>query len=395
MRPLKSYFFCFFIIFSACLILTTTAFKVSVDNDHGVPVVPKREDFQATVDGKKVDLFKLTNKNAAVYITNFGGRVVSIIVPDKNGRLTDVVLGHDFLEDYRKPSDPVFGALIGRFANRIAGASFRIDEHTYEVTKNNTPNSIHGGNKGFHNRVWDAKQINEKKLELTYLSEDGEEGFPGNLTVKVTYTLNAGNSLQVDYTAITDKATVINLTNHTYFNLNGEGDPAVTDHFLQLNAAKFTPVDQHLIPTGELQDVAGTPFDFRKGNLIGARINEDHAQMKLGSGYDHNFVINKRLGKLGLAAKVISAKTGIKLEVLTTEPGVQLYTANHMNPNLKDGKGKKGYNSRSAFCLETQHFPDSPNKPDFPSVILRPGKTFKSTTIFRFSTATDSEIPKN
>ena len=348
-------------------------------------VIPDSTNFIQEINGKKVGLFVIKNrKKAQVAITNYGGRVVSLIVPASDGTLTDVVLGYDKLELYRKQGEPYFGALIGRYGNRIANAQFMLDGKTYKLYAHNGSNSLHGGPKGFHAVVWDAKQVDENSLELSYVSKDGEEGFPGNLSIKVTYTLTDRNELKIDYFAFTDKATVVNLTNHSYFNLNGEGE--ILDHEMMLNADKITPVGVTLIPTGKYMDVAGTPFDFRKAATIGNRINALHEQINNGKGYDHNFVLNKRGKELSLAAKVIGPKTGIVMDVLTTEPGVQFYSGNFLNGRDKDGKGGHVYPYRSAFCLETQHFPDSPNQPSFPSTILRPGETYKTSTIYRFST---------
>ncbi|MGV8878350.1 MAG: aldose epimerase family protein [Sphingobacteriaceae bacterium] len=369
-------------LLGACNSLKTTNTAITAVADSS----PHRKDFQASLQGKPVDLYTLRNKNGVLAsITNYGGRLVSLMVPDKNGQFTDVVLGHDHLADYQKPTDPVFGALVGRYANRIGKGQFAIDGKTYQLDLNNGPNSLHGGKTGYHARVWDAKKLDDQTLELTYFSRDGEEGFPGNLTVKVIYTLTASNALKMDYTASTDQATVVNFTNHSYFNLNGEENGTVMDHLLTLNADRFTPVDASLIPTGILQEVKGSPFDFRKPQAIGSRLNSDHPQMAIAHGYDHNFVLNKKGAELSLAATVYSPQTGIQLEVLTTEPGVQFYTPNFSDSAPHDGKGGKAYTGRGAFCLETQHFPDSPNRADFPSVVLKPGEKFKSTTIFKFS----------
>lgn len=369
-------------LLGACSSLKTTNMAKTAVADSS----PRKKNFQTSMQGKPVDLYTLRNRNGVqANITNYGGRVVSLLVPDNNGQLTDVVLGHDQLADYQKPTDPVFGALIGRYANRIANGKFSLNGKTYELDRNNGQNSLHGGRTGFHTRVWDAKRVNDHTLELTYFSKDGEEGFPGNLTVQVTYTLTADHALKIDYVASTDQATVVNFTNHTYFNLNGEGKGAINNHILTLNADRFTPVDGSLIPTGELKDVSGTPFDFRKPVTIGSRLEMQDDQMKLANGYDHNFVLNKKNDALSVAATVVSPQTGIKLDVLTTEPGVQFYTPKFGDNALHDGKGGKAYVGRGAFCLETQHFPDSPNKADFPTVVLQPGSKFKSTTIFKFS----------
>ena len=344
-----------------------------------------------TPDGEQVDLYTLTNKNGVeAAITTYGGAVVSLKVPDRNGKLGDVVLGFDSIDGYVEGKS-YFGAIVGRYGNRIGHAQFTLDGKTYTLAKNNGENSLHGGTKGFNKVVWKAREIPAKDgqaLELTYLSKDGEEGFPGNLKVRVVYTLTDSNELKIEYSATTDKKTVVNLTNHSYFNLAGVG-PGMGDilgHALMIEADKFTPVDSGLIPTGELRDVAGTPFDFRQPTAIGARINSDDEQIKLGGGYDHNFVLRRKPGDpISLAARAEEPKTGRVMEVWTTEPGVQFYTGNFLDGSAH-GKGGVAYTKRSAFCLETQHFPDSPNQPKFPSVVLNPGERYHTTTIYKFST---------
>ena len=352
------------------------------------PGSTKKTSFGKTPDGEAVDLYTLTNKNGAeVQITNYGGSVVSIKVPDREGKLGDVVLGFDSVDGYVSNTS-YLGALIGRYGNRIGHAQFKLDGKTYTLAKNNGENTLHGGTKGFNKMVWTAKEISAKDgqaLELTYLSKDGEEGFPGNLHVRVIYTLEDSNALKIDYSATTDKNTVINLTNHSYFNLAGPGSGDILGDILMINADKFTPVDSGLIPTGELRDVAGTPFDFRKPTAIGARINADNEQIKLAGGYDHNFVLRRKPGDpISLAARVVDPKTGRVLEVWTNQPGVQFYTGNFLDGSLH-GKGGT-YNKHGALCLETQHFPDSPNKPEFPSTELKPGERYHTTTIYKFST---------
>lgn len=374
--------------FSAC---DTSQKQASTDSDSTSTdstsnMIPSKANYQDTIDGKSTDLFVLKNsKNMQVAITNFGGRVVSIIVPDKDGKMTDVALGYEKLSGYQKPNDPYFGAIIGRYGNRIGDAQFKIDGATYKLAANNGPASLHGGPTGFHVRVWDAKLINDYTLELTYVSKDGEEGFPGNLTSKVVYTITDDNAIKIDYTATTDKTTVVNLTNHTYFNLNGEGTGDINDHILKINASKFTPVDKALIPTGELKDVAGTPFDFSKPTAIGDRVEADDAQLKLGKGYDHNFVLTNSDTTMKQAATITGPKTGISMEVLTTEPGIQFYGGNFMEGKENDGKAGKAYPFRNGFCLETQHFPDTPNKVSFPTTTLKPGQTYKTSTIYKFT----------
>jgi len=351
------------------------------------PGSTKKSSFGKTPDGEAVDLYTLTNKNGAeVEITNYGGSVVSLKVADRDGKLGDVVLGFDSVDGYVNNTSYI-GALIGRYGNRIGHAQFKLDGKTYTLAKNNGENTLHGGTKGFNKALWTAKEIPAKDgqaLELTYLSKDGEEGFPGNLHVRVVYTLTDSNALRIEYSATTDKDTVVNLTNHSYFNLAGPGSGDILGHVLTVNSDKFTPVDSGLIPTGELRNVGGTPFDFRKPTAMGARINSDDEQIKLGGGYDHNFVLNRKAGDpISLAARVEEPKTGRVMEVWTTEPGVQFYTGNFLDGSLR-GKGVS-YIKRSAFCLETQHFPDSPNKPEFPSTELKPGQRYHTTTIYKFS----------
>lgn len=349
----------------------------------------KRSAFGKMADGQTVDLFTLTNTHGMeVKITSYGGRIVSILVPDRHGKMADVVLGYDHLDGYLAKNDPFFGTLVGRYANRIANARFALNGVVYKLEPNDGTNSLHGGSQGFDKKVWKAREIaaTDPALELTYLSKDGEEGYPGDLSVKVVYTLTADNGLRIDYTATTDKETALNLTNHSYFNLAGQGNGDILNHLLLLNADKFTPVDAKLIPTGELRSVAGTPFDFRRPTAIGARIDADNEQLKFGKGYDHNFVINRDGHSMALAARVTDPESGRVLEVLTTQPGVQLYTGNHLDGTVR-GKGGKVYGPRSAFCLETQHFPDSPNQPGFPTTVLKPGQTYRQSTIFKFSVA--------
>jgi aldose 1-epimerase len=342
--------------------------------------------FNTVVDGKQVGIYTLKNRSGLkAMITNFGGRIVSLEVPDKTGKLTDVVLGYQQLSGYQKRGEPFFGALIGRYGNRIAKGRFTLDGKTYQLTLNNGQNTLHGGPTGFHNRVWDARQTAQNTLELAYLSKDMEEGFPGNLSVKVVYTLTNNNELKIEYSAATDKATVLNLTNHSYFNLNGEATGAITDHILEINAGRFTPADASLIPTGELLAVAGTPFDFRKPRAIGSGIDDADPQVKMSGGYDHNFVLDKKGKGLQQAATVTGPVTGIVMTVSTTEPALQFYSGNGISGRIKDGKGGAGYSRRSGFTMETQHFPDSPNQPSFPSTVLRPGKKYNSVTIYKFS----------
>jgi len=346
-----------------------------------------KEPFGTTPDGLSVDIYTLRNAaGCEVRITNYGGRVVSLKVPDRQGRLGDVVLGFDNLADYLK-ENPYFGALIGRFGNRIANGRFTLDGKIYTLATNNGPNHLHGGIKGFDKVVWKAqgfvRDSHEPVVALQYTSPNGEEGYPGTLDVLAVYTLTNDNALRIEFGATTtSRDTIINLTHHSYFNLAGQGD--VLGHDVMINAEQFTPVDANLIPTGELRSVEGTPFDFRTPTAIGARINQDDEQLKFANGYDHNWVINKAPGELGLMARVYEPTSGRILEVLSTQPGLQFYTGNFLDGTLK-GKGGSVYQFRSGFCMEPQHYPDSPNKPNFPSVVLKPGDTYKSTIIYRFS----------
>jgi len=339
------------------------------------------------VHGQEWSLYTLKNRRGMeVKIINFGGTVTSIKVPDRSGKFADVVLGFNNIDDYLKPH-PSFGTAVGRFANRIAKGRFSLNGVEYKLAINNGENHLHGGIKGFDDVLWTGEEVNSPAgpaVRLTYLSKDGEEGYPGNLHVTMVYTLTNQNELRIDYTATTDKDTVINLTHHSYFNLAGEGNGDILNHRLKLNAASFTPTDAGSIPTGELRSVRGTPFDFLTPRAIGQRIDQDDEQLKFGNGYDHNFVINGRMGTLRQAAIVTEPGSGRVMEVWTTEPGVQLYTGNFLDGSFV-GKSGKSYQRRSGFCLETQHYPDSPNKPNFPTTTLKKGATFKSTTIYRFS----------
>ncbi len=345
---------------------------------------PDASGFRDTIDGKITNLYTLRNANGMIAtITNYGGRVVSLLVPDKNGKMTDVVVGFKSVKDYVNSTEPYFGATIGRYGNRIAKGKFKLDGKEYTLFTNNGPNTLHGGKKGFQAVVWDAKQLSDSTLELSYISKDMEEGFPGNLNVKVTVGLTSSNEITFDYEATTDKKTVVNLTNHAFFNLNGEGSGAVNDHILQINADKYTPVDSTLIPLGKNEPVAGTPFDFRKPIAIGARINAKDEQLKNGMGYDHNFVLNHSDSTIPYAATATGTRTGIVMKVYTQEPGLQFYSGNFMK-SKNTFKGGARDNFRNAFCLETQHFPDSPNQPSFPSTVLEPGKTYKTRSVYKF-----------
>jgi aldose 1-epimerase len=339
-------------------------------------------------DFDEIQLFTLKNsKGMEVKVTNFGAIITSIKVPDRNGQFADVTLGYDDVAEYINAVDkPYFGAVVGRYGNRIAKGKFTIDGKEYSLPINNDPNSLHGGIIGFDKVVWDAETVGDNGVKLTYLAKDMEQGYPGNLTATVTYTLTDDNEIVVDYHATTDKATPVNLTQHAYFNLKGEGEGAILDHELVINADRYTPVDETLIPTGELAPVAGTPFDFRQAKTIGRDIEQAHEQLKFGGGYDHNWVLNREKGdgELELAATLYEPKSGRMLEVLTTEPGVQFYCGNFLTGVLK-GKSGKPYVHRGGLCLETQHYPDSPNQPNFPDTILKPGETYESKTVFKFS----------
>jgi aldose 1-epimerase len=350
-----------------------------------------KEPFGKTPAGIPVEIYTLKSGPIEARIMTYGGIIQSLKLPDKSGKLADVVLGFDSLDGYTagpKPNPAFFGALIGRYANRIAGGQFTLQGKSYHTPLNDGPdpahpvNTLHGGPRGFDKAVWKAREI-DNGVELTHVSGDGDEGFPGKLTAVVRYTL-MGKDLKIEYSATTDQATVINLTNHTYFNLAGQGNGDILDDLVKINASRYTPVNENLIPTGELASVAGTPFDFRKATAVGARIEDHHQQLKLGHGYDHNWVLDSG-GKFSEAAEVYEPNGGRVLQVLTDQPGVQFYTGNFLDGSIK-GKDGTGYPHRGALCLETQHFPDSPNHPKFPSTELKPGLRFHSVTVFRFST---------
>jgi aldose 1-epimerase len=348
-----------------------------------------KKPFGTTPDGSSVEAYTLSNGTIEVRIITYGGVITSVRVPDKKGETANVVLGFEKPESYFTDS-PYFGCITGRYANRIANAKFTLNGAEYKLSANDGAGHLHGGFKGFDKKVWRAKEIKTDKevgLELSYLSPDGEEGFPGNLTTTVTYTLNASNELSINYKATTDKPTVLTLTNHSYFNLAGEGSGDIFDHELMLNADHYTPVNSAAITTGEIAKVEGTPFDFRTPQRIGERVRSSHEQMVYGRGYDHNWVINRKHPKDGemlLAARLKEPTSGRVLEVLTTEPGIQFYSGNFINGTLVGTSGRT-YRQSDGLCLETQHYPDSPNKPDFPSTVLNPGETYDTTTVFRFS----------
>ncbi len=363
--------------------LTSCNPKKDADQKAGI----EKASFGKLSDGREADLYTLRNTaGMTVKISNYGGTVVSLTAPDKAGTYADVVLGMDSLAGYEK-GVPYFGALIGRYGNRIANGKFTLDGKPYTLAVNNSPNALHGGLKGFDKVLWTATPVdgNEPALKLAYVSKDGEEGYPGNLSVEVTYTLQKDNALRIDYQATTDKATVLNLTNHSYFNLTGDADNTILNHDLMLNADRFLPVDKGLIPTGELKPVAGTVFDFTKPTEIGQGISDSSdVQIKLGGGYDHAWILKEGGTGLKLAATVHEPKSGRYMEVRTTEPAIQFYTGNFLDGTLT-GKGGVVYKKRSALCLETEHYPDSPNHPAFPTTVLQPGKTYQTTTVYTFS----------
>jgi len=351
---------------------------------HSVPKQPFGK-----VDGETVYLYTLKNASGMeVTITNYGGTLTSVKAPDRQKKFDDVVLGFDNVDGYtQKLNTAYFGAIIGRYGNRIANGTFTLDGHTYHIPINDGPNALHGGTKGFNAHIWEAKEVSSEYgpgVELHYVSPDGQEGFPGTLNVTVRYSLGAKNELRIDYTATTDKDTVLNLTNHSYFNLSGAGSATALNHLVTLVADKFTPINSTLIPTGAIQNVAGTPLDFRKATRVGERINDKYQQLIYAKGYDHNFVLNSPGNLNAMAAKVEDPASGRVMEVFTTQPGIQFYTGNFLDGKIHGIGG--AYRYRSALCFETQHFPDSPNHPNFPSTVLRPGQTFHSTTIYRFST---------
>ena len=351
--------------------------------------VLKASDFQKTIDGKVTNLYLLKNDKIQVYITNYGGRIVSILTPDRYGQMGDVVLGFKSIDDYLSAKGPYHGALIGRVGNRIAKGKFTLDGKTYSLPINNNQNHLHGGPEGFNNRVWEVKAVDQSSISMNYLSKDGEMGYPGNLDVQVKYSLNNENELLISYKATTDKSTPVNLTNHAFFNLAGEASGTINDHLLRLNADNFTPVDETLIPIGENRSVEGTPFDFRIPKTIGRDLNQQNTntQMNYGGGYDHNFVLNKENDReMSLAGYVIDPKTGRRMDIFTEEPGIQFYGGNFMDGSDIGKYGKK-FLYRESFALETQHFPDSPNQPSFPNIILLPGDIYETKSIYKFSVA--------
>ena len=378
-----STFLCLLIAISACEMKESET--TNLKNQSSVDLNSTK--FQETINGKKTDLFTLQNERGMkVAITNYGGRIVSWLAPDKNGEFDDIVLGFDSIEGYLNASEIYFGALIGRYGNRIADGEFTLNGQDYELATNNGPNHLHGGPGGFHNVVWDAHQYNDKHLVLSYFSEDGEEGYPGNLNVKVHYILTDDNELKIDYTASTDEATPVNLTNHAFFNLGGAASGKINNHELLIEADQFTPVDSTLIPTGKIASVEKTPFDFTSSKPIGKDLSEENEQLDYGKGYDHNFVLSKKAeGSLTRAAKVYEPESGRVMEIFTTEPGIQFYGGNFMDGS-DIGKEGEPYEYRTAFCLEPQHFPDSPNHEHFPSTILKPDSVYHSLSVYGLST---------
>ncbi len=349
--------------------------------------VLKASDFQTQIKGKTTNLYLLRNEQIEVFITNYGGRIVSLLTPDKKGVMGDVVLGFKSLEDYLQAKTPFHGSLIGRYGNRIAKGNFELDGTAYQLPINNNKNHLHGGPDGFHNQVWEVISADENSIVMTYLSKDGEMGYPGNLSVEVTYAINDDSELSIDYKATTDKATPINLTNHAFFNLAGQAKGSINDHLLMINADHFTPIDDGLIPLGETRKVEGSPFDFRRAKTIGRDLSQQGSdtQLSRGGGYDHNFVLNKESqGSLSLAARVVDPKSGRQMDIFTEEPGIQFYGGNFMDGEDVGKYGVK-FEYRASFALETQHYPDSPNQVAFPNTILSPGETYQTRSIYRFS----------
>ncbi len=362
---------------------TTTMADSVVLADTSMLTQPQAEAFEATIDGRQTHLYILKNKNIQAAFTNYGARIVSLFVPDRTNKLVNVNLGFDHVKGYQTSTEPYFGATIGRFGNRIARGEFSIDGKKYKVPVNNAPNALHGGPEGFQNKVWDASLSGDSSITFHYVSKDGEMGFPGNLDVRVTYSLHSNGELHASFEATTDKKTVVNLTNHAFFNLNGDG--TILNHLVHINADRYTPVDSTLIPLGRHEAVEGTPFDFRKEKTIGQDIETDHVQLKNGKGYDHNYVLNdtEKYKGLKLAARVTGDKTGIRLSLYTKEPGMQFYSGNFMQ-SKNNLMGDKKDDLRTAFAIEPQHFPDSPNQPSFPSTVLEPGQTYKTQSVYKF-----------
>lgn len=374
-------------IFSAALGLSIMASCQNTGQEAPVEMHMDTTAFSSQIDGKEAKLYVLKNTNGVqVYLTNFGARIVGLWVPDRDGKLTDVVLGFDRAEAYHNPDEPFFGPIVGPFGNRIAGGEFSLGDETYQLAVNNGPNTLHGGFEGLHFAMWEAKQTAADELRFSYVHPDGKEGFPGNISIEVTYSLGENNDLTIDYKAETDKETVVNLTNHAYFNLNGEGSGTILDHQLQLFADAITPVDSTLIPTGDLQPIQGGPFDFTALKPIGQHIDEEDVQLSYGGGYDHNFVLSSDPEDgLRHAAKLIGDQSGIVMDIYTQEPGIQFYSGNFMAEKVTLKNGKKD-SFRSGLCLEPQHFPDAPNQPTFSSTVLKPGEQYHTKSIYSFTT---------
>jgi aldose 1-epimerase len=382
------------ILLPACIMYFTacnqsankTSTSSTMTDSTTAATLPPAKGFEKTINGKQSHYYLLKNKNGVqAAIANYGAHLVGVLVPDKTGKLTDVAIGFDDIDGYKKSLSSYYGATIGRYGNRIAKGNFTLDGKKYDLFINNKPNTLHGGKVGFNDVLWDAKQINDHTISLTYLSKDMEEGYPGNLNCKVIYELTDDNAIKISYEATTDKNTIVNLTNHSYFNLNGVGNGTILNHIVQLKAGNFTPVDTNLIPTGKIVPVTGTPFDFNNPTSIGSRIDVKDEQLKNGKGYDHNFVLDKHDITTPIAT-VTGDISGIKMEIFTTEPGLQFYSGNFMNGSNVMWGGKKDEH-RTGFAMETQHFPDSPNQPQFPSTELKPGETYKTQTIYKFSVA--------
>lgn len=366
------------------MVAVIAACTTKSENNKQIEMPYSKSDFEGVIDGKTTRMFTMENENGIVVtLTNYGAKIISVYAPDKNGNFADVLLGFNSLEDYQQYGAS-HGAVVGPFANRIANAKFSIGEETFQLPVNNGEACLHSGPDSWYRKVWDYEK-NGNVTTFMLESPDGEFGFPGNKKAKVTYTLTDDNELKIDYEVTSDKPTHINLTNHSYFNLRGEGNGDILDHVLVINADKSTPVvDNNMIPTGEIVDIRGTALDFTAPHTIGERINADHPQLQFASGYDFNYVINKEAGELAFAASVFEPESGRYMEVFTSEPGVQLYTGNHLK-GTEIGNSGKPYTARTGFCLETQHFPDSPNQPDFPTTLLSPDEVYKSTTIYKFS----------
>ena len=363
----------------------STEKEISEIKSDSIKPVLESKNFDTILDGKKVSLYWIENKGVKAAFTNYGGRLIGLWIADKNGKQTDVVVGMNTAKGFKNSTEPYFGATIGRVGNRIAKGKFTLEGKQYQITINNGKNALHGGVKGFQDVVWDVKKTSGNTLVFSYISPDGEQGFPGNLAVKVTYTITDDNAIKMEYEATTDKTTIVNLTNHAFFNLNGEGSGSILNHELQIYADQFTPVDEGLIPSGELKPVKNTPFDFTSKYTIGQRIETKDEQLKFGKGYDHNYVLNgtKKKG-LNHAATISGDKSGIILDIYTEEPGLQFYSGNFMQGKNTFKSGAKD-DFRTAFALETQHFPDAPNQPKFAAIVVKPGQKYHTVSYYQFS----------